>query len=104
MNRNSYIKVGDAIDAFARFNTPWTTSKSALKEAETLAESALKGVKTYDIERHGHWIRETKELAREIFDVYTKCSLCGYKLCGAEPDYCPGCGARMDDNNEQETN
>ncbi len=43
----------------------------------------------------GRWIKNTYEYARELWDAETKCSLCGYTLGGATPNFCPNCGADM---------
>lgn len=49
-----------------------------------------------DAERHGHWIE-----SHEVFD-YIKCSECGEDWCTEDNDtetfnYCPNCGAKMDE-------
>lgn len=46
-------------------------------------------------QRTGHWIENTYELSREFWDSTTECSVCGYKLGGAMPNFCPNCGAKM---------
>ena len=43
----------------------------------------------------GRWIENEYEHDRELWDAETKCSLCGYVLGGAKPNFCPNCGARM---------
>lgn len=48
----------------------------------------------------GHWIENTYELSREFWDRTTECSVCGYKLGGAMPNFCPNCGAKMAESEE----
>lgn len=48
-----------------------------------------------DVEvKHAKWIRPTKISGRN-FDI-PHCSACHEVPCGADGNYCPNCGARMD--------
>lgn len=56
---------------------------------------------TDDANRHGHWIE-----SHEVFD-YIKCSECGEDWCTEDNDtetfnYCPNCGAKMDEVGEDD--
>ncbi|MFR5876342.1 MAG: hypothetical protein ACLUFN_07620 [Eubacterium sp.] len=42
---------------------------------------------------HGHWERNA------AFSVFPFCSICN-SICSGESDYCPHCGARMDEEAE----
>lgn len=56
-----------------------------------------------DTERHAHWIIGKNSIYDEYVDG--KCSNCGYTDCFNENgfyNYCPECGARMDEVKEQE--
>ena len=41
--------------------------------------------------RHGHWISLEEEIGLH------ECSICGHKILRAECNYCPNCGAKMDE-------
>ena len=50
--------------------------------------------------RHGHWIECT---SRGSYSIY--CSYCGsHKETICQSEYCPTCGARMDESQEEEEN
>ena len=67
----------------------------------TAAEVEIKKLPSAQPERKkGKWIEHTYEYGRELFDCETECSVCGYKLCGAMPNYCPSCGADMRGENK----
>lgn len=56
-----------------------------------------------DTERHAHWIIGKNSICDEYVDG--KCSNCGYTDCFNENgfyNYCPECGARMDEVKEKE--
>lgn len=44
--------------------------------------------------KHGRWIPLEKEIG-----LY-ECSICGHKILRAECNYCPNCGAKMDEVEE----
>lgn len=49
--------------------------------------------------RHGHWIY--KEYCFPTAIAFYKCSVCGF-TCGFDADnYCPHCGAKMDEEKKQ---
>lgn len=60
-------------------------------------ERVLNEQQTVDAEpvRHGKWI--TKSTGGEYFDC---CSECGYVEWDAPNNYCPHCGAKMDEGTE----
>lgn len=45
---------------------------------------------------HGHW----KYVEDDVYTCY-KCSACGSTLAGDKSRYCPGCGAKMDEEEEK---
>ena len=71
----------------------------------------LEHMPTVDAERLGHWI--TKEEEREVKGTITPVYWCECSLCGEKPlytdngiwvfsNYCPNCGAKMDEVEEDE--
>ena len=53
----------------------------------------VKNQDTVDPVKHGHWVFVNDMVS------YIKCSECGDNICWVNtkrPKYCPGCGARMD--------
>lgn len=48
--------------------------------------------------RHGHW-----EKGKDIYGTYYKCSLCdqAFNEFGYSFNYCPECGAKMDEEDEE---
>ena len=52
----------------------------------------------YVKERHGHWIYT--ERGFPLAYGYNRCSVCGRSIGLDSTDYCPNCGAKMD---EEET-
>lgn len=58
-------------------------------------EQTVKKQPTIEERKKGKWIVNTYEHAREFWDRETTCSVCGYKMGGGTPNYCPNCGADM---------
>lgn len=57
-----------------------------------------------DIERHGHWINHFDDLFP--MESTIECSACGEKewmMTIINHNYCPHCGAKMDEEGEDET-
>lgn len=79
------------------------------------AAQAIERIRKLDPVRHGWWIQEY-ELVQSVEDwseqPYVKCSECGHKEWGVDlndytdienlPDYCQGCGAKMDQEPENQ--
>lgn len=85
-------------------NREWLRGMSDRELAERLATGRLKDCPMQDVQpiKHAHWIDEELELG-EDFCLY-KCSNCGeeFQLMDGTPndndyDYCPHCGAKMDE-------
>lgn len=71
---------------------------SGILQERTAFKYDLMDAPTVDAEpiRHGHW---------EVTPVYIKCSECGESFMLIPQNYCPNCGAKMDEEvNENETN
>ena len=49
---------------------------------------------TVDPIKHGHWIAHGKAFMGATIEA---CSECGELLCGYNKAYCPNCGAKMDE-------
>lgn len=68
-------------------------------KSECMDLKIIKSMKTVDAEpiRHGYWIKDR-------LDSIRKCSLCGAVIYRHEDlfDYCPWCGTRMDEVEEDE--
>lgn len=70
-------------------------------------EEMLECVPTVDTERHGHWEEELSSQHGSTYDGRTwtkykkyRCSYCGITNGNRRPDYCPNCGAKMDEVTE----
>lgn len=55
---------------------------------------------TVDTERHGHWEYNPKD-AFEVMYELPKCSVCGHESSDAL-NYCSNCGAKMDEEIEED--
>lgn len=44
--------------------------------------------------RHGHWIQAAEDFRNQVF--WWNCSECGFSV-SSRYNYCPNCGARMDE-------
>lgn len=69
--------------------------KSVIRDAFTLALSALRPVSREQVERvRGEWINTNKEV-----EQMCKCSKCGYPISyfWSRTPFCPNCGAPMTD-------
>lgn len=70
----------------------WVREKSKYKGYDDrLDECPLEEVK------HGHWIAHGKGFMGATIEA---CSECGELLCGYNKAYCPNCGAKMDEVEE----
>lgn len=79
------------IDANALSELIWRSSRSAIQEV-------IQNAPTIEAERirHGHW-----EHGKDVFGMYYQCSECGDQYhVGYEFNYCPNCGARMDEEEQ----
>ena len=57
----------------------------------------IRGMPTVDAVKHGHWT----DRAKSIIGVPTEaCSVCAEWSIGFDKDYCPNCGAKMDEVEE----
>ena len=66
-----------------------------------VAIEVVRKQKSVDPVKHGRWIF-AKDVVAYLKDIisYIKCSECGDDICWVNtkrPNYCPNCGARMDD-------
>ena len=61
-------------------------------------EYAIDNIPTADVVevKHGEWI-ETGDRKLDVIYSGQKCSVCGYVYCGDKTNYCPCCGAKMDE-------
>ena len=50
--------------------------------------------------RHGHWIY--KETDYPVMDAFYECSECGYSVGFEINNYCPYCGAQMDERRKED--
>ena len=78
----------------------WTVIKMTNREAETLlhklrsfhngtyAVAIAKAIDALRKEKHGHWIEG---------NLHIKCSKCGYPVGHLSDNFCPNCGAKMDE-------
>lgn len=93
---NHSIKCDDC-DIDYHFNhAPTIEAISAEEHAEIVGKLCAKFVeefKDYEPIRHGHW-----EKGIDMFGNYYKCSVCdSTEDIGWGFDYCPNCGAKMDE-------
>lgn len=62
---------------------------------DEIIEAAVKKILEHadegELRKHGQWIPLEKEIG-----LY-ECSICGHKILREECNYCPNCGARMDE-------
>ena len=68
---------------------------------ETLMTDALELLREQPEQKHGHWIGHS-ECPETLDDEHMACSVCGctyniYMNDAATFDYCPQCGAKMDE-------
>ena len=88
----------DDREAFIRAYAP---DRNVFVRDKEALEEAVKVLKRYNLPvRHGRWIPEDEYY---VDDTYI-CSVCGYEFIITDGDlesnelnYCPGCGAKMDD-------
>lgn len=66
----------------------------AVKAVLPIIEERIDNLPAVDAVEHAKWIRPTKISGRN-FDI-PHCSACHEVPCGADGNYCPNCGARMD--------
>lgn len=71
---------------------------------EVISRKDIDNAPTIDAEpvRHGHWIFNPKDAIEMMFTL-PKCSECGAESPNGG-NYCPNCGAKMDEEKENETN
>ena len=81
------IRREDAINAMSE------SLKRVFPEHQEIAEKSINAVPSAEPERkHGKWIE--KSTGGDHFDC---CSECGYVEWDAPNNYCPACGARMNE-------
>lgn len=61
---------------------------------EALAKAIIESMPTIDPVKHGEWIFENRTWFHQPL---LKCSCCGRRQFFARFDYCPHCGARMNE-------
>lgn len=99
-----YIDRNEAIAALTEFRDDQTVSKYVSVENCMVARGAieratkvLESLPAADVEPvvHGRWIEQEKY----TFGVMYDCSICGNRILdnGHSWNYCPNCGARMDE-------
>ena len=92
----------DALDKVKFHPLPYTHITPSDADAESYKrgwndaiDAIMSEAPTIEERKKGKWIVNTYEHAREFWDRETTCSICGYKMGGGTPNYCPNCGARM---------
>lgn len=69
-------------------------------EGVAMTKAIVNGVPAADVKKvvHGHWIRQDESFTR------FKCSNpeCGIENCSGFENYCPNCGAKMDEEDTQQ--
>ena len=92
---DEYIKRGDVMKAY---------EEEQHRQGSYRFETLIKSVPSAEVApvKHGQWIGSGDGYANGelVYDMW-ECSECGYDADGADEEpnwnYCPNCGARMDD-------
>ena len=82
---------------------PTIEAISAEEHAEIVGKLCAKfaeEIKDFEPIRHGHWIYT--ERGFPLAYGYNRCSVCGRSIGLDSTDYCPNCGAKMDEVTEDE--
>lgn len=66
-------------------------------DSRELIAQMIESAPTVDPVKHGHWIAHGKAFMGATIEA---CSECGELLCGYNKAYCPNCGAKMDEVEE----
>lgn len=99
---NGYIKRSDVLEAFHNLKPSGfensVAGMAAIKTVEKIPDADVELVK------HGHWLDVDRDeyvhLDEDGFTTYLcYCSVCGYgsEEYRAKGNYCPNCGAKMDE-------
>lgn len=78
------------------------SAEMTLDRAKQIFDTIIDVQPTVDAERHGHWIHRFGDGHIEQALLGGKCSICGFV--GTATNYCPNCGAKMDEVEDAETN
>ena len=82
------------MQTYAKFVAPSNNSDFENEPTWNDAVSLLESAPTVDPVKHGHWI----DRAKSILGLPTEaCSECAEWSVGYKKDYCPHCGAKMDE-------
>ena len=91
-----YIKREDAIDAVCG-DCPYNCSEAPKEKHPCMEYKELMKIPSADVApvRHGRWA----ETVTDGF-LFVSCSACGFKTGRIDYNYCPNCGAKMDEGGE----
>ncbi len=102
-----YIKRQGILD---KIDNHFANSNGAEHYAYEICKQEIQNEPSADVVevKHGHWIVGSRNHGNEAEGIWTErflqCSICTYErrhswLRGEKPDYCEGCGAKMDGGN-----
>ena len=91
-----YIKRGDALEQFDYYDLG--------EYLTTQIRGMLMDIPSADVApvRHGRWVESFKVNAPPTLRSRWKCSWCGNVQTYGATDYCPNCGAKMDEENDND--